>query len=61
VMGHRIVLGFDAIADNIAPPQVIERIVAMVPPPTPVWNAPAAGNSQRPAAGQPHVAQPEFH
>jgi MoxR-like ATPase len=39
VMSHRLVLGFDAVADNITPAQVIERIVAMVPPPTPVWNA----------------------
>ncbi|MCA0252016.1 MAG: MoxR family ATPase [Actinobacteria bacterium] len=38
VMAHRLVLGFDAVADNITPAQVIERIVAMVPPPTPVWN-----------------------
>jgi MoxR-like ATPase len=38
VMAHRIVLGFDAVADNINPVQVIERILAMVPPPTPVWN-----------------------
>ncbi len=38
VMSHRLVLGFDAVADNIAPAQVVERIVAMVPPPTPVWN-----------------------
>ena len=40
VMSHRLVLGFDAVADNINPAQVIERIVAMVPPPTPGWNAP---------------------
>jgi MoxR-like ATPase len=46
VMAHRIVLGFDAVADNIAPAQVIERIVAMVPPPTPVWNQQAAPNHQ---------------
>jgi len=45
-MAHRIVLGFDAVADNIAPAQVIERIVAMVPPPTPVWNQQAASNHQ---------------
>jgi hypothetical protein len=32
----------------------------MVPPPTPVWNAQTANNSQRPAVGQPYVAQPEF-
>ncbi|HBX80902.1 MAG TPA: ATPase [Propionibacteriaceae bacterium] len=38
VMGHRLVLGFDALADNIAPAQVVDRILAMVPPPTPVWN-----------------------
>lgn len=38
VMAHRLVLGFDAVADNISPVQVIERIVAMVPAPTPVWN-----------------------
>ncbi len=38
VMCHRLVLGFDAVADNISPAQVVERILAMVPPPTPVWN-----------------------
>ena len=38
VMGHRIVLGFDAVADNISTTQVVERILAMVPAPTPVWN-----------------------
>jgi MoxR-like ATPase len=49
VMAHRIVLGFDAVADNIAPAQVIERIVAMVPPPTPVWNQQSGTNHQTPA------------
>jgi len=48
VMAHRIVLGFDAVADNIAPAHVIERIVAMVPPPTPVWNQPSGPNHQTP-------------
>ncbi|WP_420177042.1 AAA family ATPase [Luteococcus sp. OSA5] len=38
VMAHRLVLGFDAVADNISTSQVVERILAMVPPPTPVWN-----------------------
>jgi MoxR-like ATPase len=37
VMGHRLVLTFDAVADNISTLQVVERILAMVPPPTPVW------------------------
>ena len=27
-MAHRLVLGFDAVADNITPTQVVERIVA---------------------------------
>ena len=63
VMSHRLVLGFDAIADNIAPAQVIERIVAMVPPPTPVWNAPQQpaqqhGGNHHPAQRQ--TAQPDF-
>jgi MoxR-like ATPase len=48
VMAHRIVLGFDAVADNIAPAQVIERIVAMVPPPTPVWSQQSGPNHQTP-------------
>ncbi|MBO0812509.1 MAG: MoxR family ATPase [Microlunatus sp.] len=48
VMAHRIVLGFDAVADNVDTAQVIERILAMVPPPTPVWNSGQRG-SQQPA------------
>jgi MoxR-like ATPase len=48
VMAHRLVLTFDAVADNINPAQVVERILAMVAPPTPVWHnqpvaAPPAG------------------
>ena len=46
VMAHRLTLGFDAIADNISSAQVVERIVAMVPPPTPVWQG---SNGQQPA------------
>lgn len=55
VMPHRLMLGFDAIADNIEPVQVIERILAMVPPPTPVWNA-----EQRSQARTQHRYQPEY-
>jgi MoxR-like ATPase len=54
VMSHRLVLGFDAVADNINPAQVVERIVAMVPPPTPVWNAP---NQPQRQVGQHHPPQ----
>ena len=38
VMAHRVTLSFDAIADNIPTSQVVDRILAMVPAPTPVWN-----------------------
>src|SRR3954471_15546860 len=56
VMSHRLTLGFDAIADNISPAQVIERIIAMVPPPTPVWQG---GNGQQaPQPGQQPGQQP---
>ncbi|HOC13684.1 MAG TPA: MoxR family ATPase, partial [Propionicimonas sp.] len=54
VMSHRMVLGFDAVADNITSAQVVERIVAMVPPPTPVWH-----NQQRQAAHTQHRYAPE--
>ena len=53
VMAHRLVLGFDAIADNISPVQVVERIVAMVPAPTPVWN-----EQQREQARDEHRYEP---
>ncbi|HSN42664.1 MAG TPA: MoxR family ATPase [Propionibacteriaceae bacterium] len=55
VMAHRIMLGFDAMADNISTTQVVERILAMVPPPTPVWNA-----QQRQQSHVSHRHQPEF-
>ena len=54
VMAHRLVLGFDAIADNISPIQVVERIVAMVPAPTPVWN-----EQQRVQARDEHRYEPK--
>jgi MoxR-like ATPase len=72
VMAHRIVLGFDAVADNIVPAQVVERILAMVPPPTPVWNSTQSNANHQPQhqtsatplaypppVGPPH--QPDFH
>nr|WP_152364490.1 MoxR family ATPase [Microlunatus speluncae] len=57
VMSHRLVLGFDAVADNINPAQVVERIVAMVPPPTPVWN----NNQQQGSPNHQQAPQPDFH
>ena len=52
VMAHRLVLGFDAVADNVDPDDVVARIVAMVPAPTPVWN------SQQPQATQGPTREP---
>ena len=52
-MAHRLVLGFDAVADNVNPLDVVERIVAMVPAPTPVWN-----DQQRAAARDQHAHEP---
>ncbi|MFV0452457.1 MAG: AAA family ATPase [Propioniciclava sp.] len=54
VMAHRLVLGFDAVADNVSPSQVVERIIAMVPAPTPVWN-----DQQRQQARTEHRYAPE--
>jgi MoxR-like ATPase len=71
VMALRMVHGFDAVADNITRAQVIDRIVGMVPPPTPVWNQQSGPNHQpmqqpppqmpyqQPAPNLPN--QPDFH
>ncbi|WOQ15620.1 MoxR family ATPase [Raineyella sp. W15-4] len=65
VMSHRLQLGFDAVADNIDPAEVIDRVVAMVPAPTPVWNQqPAPVPAAAVPAPDPRAAafpQPEFH
>lgn len=53
VMAHRIVLGFDAVADGVGTTDVVERILAMVPAPTPVWN-----QEQRQVSHQQHAHQP---
>ncbi|GAB2573336.1 hypothetical protein GCM10009593_09200 [Microlunatus antarcticus] len=57
VMAHRLTLGFDAIADNISPAQVVERIIAMVPPPTPVWQG--GNGAQQPAPQGQQQGQPQ--
>ncbi|SEG84810.1 MoxR-like ATPase [Thermomonospora echinospora] len=38
IMAHRIVLTFDALADGIDTGEVIDQILAAVPPPRVVWN-----------------------
>ena len=55
VMGHRVVLGFDAVADNVLTTDVVDRILAMVPAPTPVWN-----QEQRAASHGQHRHQPNY-
>ena len=40
VMGHRIVLSFDALADGVDTGHVVERVLATVPPPRVVWKKP---------------------
>ncbi|NDU77972.1 AAA domain-containing protein [Actinomadura sp. DSM 109109] len=42
VMAHRIVLTFDALADGIDTGEVVDQILAAVPPPRVVWNHGAA-------------------
>ncbi|SDL63320.1 MoxR-like ATPase [Nonomuraea maritima] len=38
VMGHRLMLTFDALADGVDPEQVVRQILQAVPPPLVVWN-----------------------
>ena len=52
VMAHRIMLSFDAIADDVSAAQVVERILARVPAPTPVWNNRAPAAPRRPVASE---------
>ena len=37
VMAHRVMLTFDAVADGVDPREVVDRVVAAIPPPRPVW------------------------
>jgi MoxR-like ATPase len=38
VMGHRLMLTFDALADGVDPEDVVRQIIGSVPPPLVVWN-----------------------
>ncbi|GAA2166746.1 AAA family ATPase [Actinomadura napierensis] len=42
VISHRLVLTFDALADGVDPGEVVDQILAAVPPPRVVWNHGAA-------------------
>ena len=43
VMAHRLVLTFDAVADDVDSRQIVDRIVNTIAPPQAVWN-----NSSKP-------------
>ncbi|MDA2803909.1 AAA family ATPase [Nocardiopsis suaedae] len=40
VMAHRLVLTFDALADGVSTEQVVDRVLAAVPPPRVIWDEP---------------------
>ncbi|MBB4931976.1 MoxR-like ATPase [Lipingzhangella halophila] len=50
VMAHRLVLTFDALADGATTTQVVDRVLAAVPPPRVIWDEPSAGGSAAIAA-----------
>jgi MoxR-like ATPase len=52
VLPHRLILTFDAVAEGIETPAVINRLLQVVPPPRPVWR----GKQQ----AQPAAQRPEY-
>ncbi|WP_067970126.1 AAA family ATPase [Nocardiopsis trehalosi] len=50
VMAHRLVLTFDALADGITTTQIVDRVLAAVPPPRVIWDDPAGGEQTAMAA-----------
>ncbi len=42
VVAHRLVLTFDALADGVTTTQVVDRVLAAVPPPRVIWDDPAS-------------------
>jgi MoxR-like ATPase len=42
VIAHRLVLTFDAVAEQVDPRGIVERVVRTIPQPRPVWGAPGA-------------------
>ncbi|RCV52566.1 AAA family ATPase, partial [Marinitenerispora sediminis] len=45
VMAHRLVLTFDALADGVTTTQIVDRVLATVPPPRVIWDEPPAAES----------------
>ncbi|QBI54254.1 AAA family ATPase [Streptomonospora litoralis] len=50
VMAHRLVLTFDALADGVTTTQIIDRVLATVPPPRVIWDDPPSGDHAAVAA-----------
>jgi len=48
VVPHRLVLGFDALADGVEAAGVVDRVVSVIPPPRPVWRQDVGGTDGRP-------------
>jgi MoxR-like ATPase len=46
VVPHRLVLSFDALADGMEARWVVERVLAVVPPPRPVWRQDIGGSGR---------------
>ncbi|HZC26373.1 MAG TPA: MoxR family ATPase, partial [Actinopolymorphaceae bacterium] len=46
VMSHRLILSFDALADGIDAAGVVSRVLAVVPPPRPVWRQEVGGSGR---------------
>ncbi|GAB2690049.1 AAA family ATPase [Thalassiella azotivora] len=58
VIAHRLVLGFDAVADGVQAASVVHRVLAAVPPPVPVTgpgSGPAAQDPWPPRAPDAHA------
>ncbi|GAB3440359.1 MoxR family ATPase [Streptomonospora sediminis] len=50
IMAHRLVLTFDALADGVTTTQIIDRVLATVPPPRVIWDDPPSGDHAAMAA-----------
>jgi MoxR-like ATPase len=55
ILRHRLVLSYDALADDIPADHIVARVLAAVPPPT---VAPRQNAAPQPAAAEPAAAQP---
>ncbi|MDA0563489.1 AAA family ATPase [Streptomonospora sp. S1-112] len=50
IVAHRLVLTFDALADGVTTTQIVDRVLATVPPPRVIWDDPPGGDPAAVAA-----------